>query len=103
MENQTSPTENLLINNANNTSPSSSSMCTDTQNPVKKPTRQWAAWTRQEEENFFNALRQVGKNFEKITCRVQSKNKDQVCTFLAISSFSKMLTLIITFLVTGNC
>jgi hypothetical protein len=24
-------------------------------------TRQWAAWTRQEEENFFNALRQVGK------------------------------------------
>ncbi|CAL4921722.1 unnamed protein product [Urochloa decumbens] len=45
---------------------------------VKKPTRQWAAWTRQEEENFFNALRQVGKNFEKITHRVQSKNKDQV-------------------------
>ncbi|KAJ0908567.1 putative transcription factor MYB-HB-like family [Helianthus annuus] len=27
---------------------------------------------------FFNALRQVGKNFEKITSRVQSKNKDQV-------------------------
>ncbi|KAJ4773109.1 TSL-kinase interacting protein 1 [Rhynchospora pubera] len=47
------------------------------QKPVKKP-RQWAAWTRQEEENFFNALRQVGKNFEKITRRVQSKNKDQV-------------------------
>lgn len=45
---------------------------------AKKPTRQWAAWTRQEEENFFNALRQVGKNFEKITHRVQSKNKDQV-------------------------
>ncbi|KAI4353603.1 hypothetical protein L6164_002539 [Bauhinia variegata] len=44
----------------------------------KKPTRQWAAWTRQEEESFFTALRQVGKNFEKITCRVQSKNKDQV-------------------------
>ncbi|XP_031477929.1 TSL-kinase interacting protein 1 isoform X2 [Nymphaea colorata] len=49
-----------------------------TQTPVKKPTRQWAAWTRQEEESFFNALRQVGKNFEKITSRVQSKNKDQV-------------------------
>jgi hypothetical protein len=48
------------------------------QKPAKKPTRQWAAWTRQEEENFFNALRQVGKNFEKITHRVQSKNKDQV-------------------------
>ncbi|XP_024028707.1 TSL-kinase interacting protein 1 isoform X2 [Morus notabilis] len=48
------------------------------QQPVKKPTRQWAAWTRQEEENFFTGLRQVGKNFEKITCRVQSKNKDQV-------------------------
>ncbi|KAJ0815285.1 putative transcription factor MYB/SANT family [Helianthus annuus] len=31
-----------------------------------------------EEESFFNALRQVGKNFEKITSRVQSKNKDQV-------------------------
>ncbi|KAF3441833.1 hypothetical protein FNV43_RR15748 [Rhamnella rubrinervis] len=48
------------------------------QQPAKKPTRQWAAWTRQEEESFFTALRQVGKNFEKITCRVQSKNKDQV-------------------------
>ncbi|GLT25704.1 hypothetical protein SLA2020_008160 [Shorea laevis] len=46
--------------------------------PAKKPTRQWAAWTRQEEESFFTALRQVGKNFEKITHRVQSKNKDQV-------------------------
>lgn len=83
---------------------------------VKRPTRQWAAWTREEEESFFTALRQVGKaiycrhiliyhcflfcisisqysivpyfvclllifcvqNFEKITCRVQSKNKDQV-------------------------
>ncbi|KAI3683816.1 hypothetical protein L1987_84331 [Smallanthus sonchifolius] len=43
--------------------------------PVKKQTRQWAAWTRQEEESFFTALRQ---NFEKITSRVQSKNKDQV-------------------------
>lgn len=49
-----------------------------TQQPAKRPTRQWAAWTRQEEESFFAALRQVGKNFEKITCRVQSKNKDQV-------------------------
>lgn len=46
--------------------------------PVKRQTRQWAAWTRQEEESFFNALRQVGKNFEMITCRVKSKNKDQV-------------------------
>ncbi|KAJ8537771.1 hypothetical protein K7X08_014311 [Anisodus acutangulus] len=46
--------------------------------PAKKQTRQWAAWTRQEEESFFSALRQVGKNFEKITSRVQSKNKDQV-------------------------
>ncbi|XP_073151311.1 TSL-kinase interacting protein 1 [Henckelia pumila] len=46
--------------------------------PIKKQTRQWAAWTRQEEESFFAALRQVGKNFEKITSRVQSKNKDQV-------------------------
>ncbi|GAV90591.1 Myb_DNA-binding domain-containing protein, partial [Cephalotus follicularis] len=48
------------------------------QQPTKKPTRQWAAWTRQEEECFFTALRQVGKNFDKITRRVQSKNKDQV-------------------------
>ncbi|KAK9733353.1 hypothetical protein RND81_04G062300 [Saponaria officinalis] len=47
-------------------------------NPVKRATRQWAAWTREEEESFFSALRQVGKNFQKITCRVQSKNKDQV-------------------------
>ncbi|XP_020393068.2 TSL-kinase interacting protein 1 isoform X5 [Zea mays] len=46
--------------------------------PAKKQTRQWAAWTHQEEEIFFNALRQVGKNFDKITHRVQSKNKDQV-------------------------
>ncbi|KAH9610896.1 hypothetical protein KSS87_015039 [Heliosperma pusillum] len=48
--------------------------------PTKRPTRQWAAWTREEEESFFTALRQVGKasNFQKITCRVQSKNKDQV-------------------------
>ncbi|CAK7343138.1 unnamed protein product [Dovyalis caffra] len=46
--------------------------------PEKRPTRQWAAWTRQEEESFFTALRQVGKNFEKITRHVQSKNKDQV-------------------------
>ncbi|CAN0926935.1 TSL-kinase interacting protein 1 [Linum grandiflorum] len=48
------------------------------QQPVKKQTRKWAAWTRQEEESFFTALRQFGKNFEKITKRVQSKNKDQV-------------------------
>ncbi|KAH9330298.1 hypothetical protein KI387_002406, partial [Taxus chinensis] len=54
-----------------NEAPSSSS-------PGKKPTRQWAAWTHEEEANFFIALRQVGKNFEKITNRVQSKNKDQV-------------------------
>ncbi|KAB2087250.1 hypothetical protein ES319_A04G090200v1 [Gossypium barbadense] len=57
---------------------SSTSNNTVPEQPAKKPTRQWAAWTRQEEESFFTALRQVGKNFEKITCRVQSKNKDQV-------------------------
>lgn len=50
----------------------------EVQKPAKRPTRQWAAWTREEEESFFTALRQVGKNFEKITSRVQSKNKDQV-------------------------
>ncbi|KVI09506.1 Homeodomain-like protein [Cynara cardunculus var. scolymus] len=44
-------------------------------NPATKQTRQWAAWTRQEEESFFNALHH---NFEKITSCVQSKNKDQV-------------------------
>ncbi|PWA75754.1 homeodomain-like protein [Artemisia annua] len=48
---------------------------TESNQPVKKQTRQWAAWTRQEEELYFTALRQ---NFEKITSRVQSKNKDQV-------------------------
>lgn len=57
------------------TPPSSSD---PSEKPAKKATRQWAAWTRQEEESFFNALRQVGKNFEKITLRVQGKNKDQV-------------------------
>ncbi|XP_039002991.1 TSL-kinase interacting protein 1-like isoform X2 [Hibiscus syriacus] len=57
---------------------SSTSNNTAPEQPAKRPTRKWAAWTRQEEESFFTALRQVGKNFEKITCRVQSKNKDQV-------------------------
>ncbi|PIA53341.1 hypothetical protein AQUCO_00900130v1 [Aquilegia coerulea] len=57
---------------------SSSPTIADSHQPAKKQTRQWAAWTRQEEECFFNALRQVGKNFDMITCRVQSKNKDQV-------------------------
>ncbi|XP_052176201.1 TSL-kinase interacting protein 1-like [Diospyros lotus] len=46
--------------------------------PERKETRQWAAWTHQEEESFFTALQQVGKNFEKITCCVQSKSKEQV-------------------------
>ncbi|KAF7834003.1 TSL-kinase interacting protein 1 [Senna tora] len=71
--------ETLSIRNGG---PGVSSSTTNTvlpQQPApKKPTRQWAAWTREEEESFFTALRQVGKNFEKITCRVQSKNKDQV-------------------------
>ncbi|XP_024443873.1 TSL-kinase interacting protein 1 isoform X2 [Populus trichocarpa] len=57
---------------------SSTPDCVETRQPEKRPTRQWAAWTRQEEESFFTALRQVGKNFEKITHHVQSKNKDQV-------------------------
>eukprot|EP00249_Psilotum_nudum_P015000 c25111_g1_i1 orf=225-2951(+) len=43
-----------------------------------KKTRHWEAWTHREEENFFIALRQFGKNFEKIRSRIQSKNKDQV-------------------------
>ncbi|CAH9050151.1 unnamed protein product [Cuscuta europaea] len=46
--------------------------------PARRQTRKWAAWTHEEEESFFSALRHVGKNFEKITNRVQSKNKDQV-------------------------
>ncbi|WOK98400.1 TSL-kinase interacting protein 1 isoform X1 [Canna indica] len=78
MENQTPSVDSLLIRDAKNTFLPFTSVSTNSQNPVKKPTRQWDAWTRQEEEKFFNALRQVGKNFEKITCRVQSKNKDQV-------------------------
>ncbi|VFQ72894.1 unnamed protein product [Cuscuta campestris] len=48
------------------------------QRPLRRETRKWAAWTREEEESFFSALRHVGKNFEKITSRVQTKNKDQV-------------------------
>lgn len=70
--------EDLLINDGDFSAPSSSLTAVNNQTPAKRPTRQWAAWTRQEEENFFNALRQVGKNFEKITSRVQSKNKNQV-------------------------
>ncbi|KAG0483913.1 hypothetical protein HPP92_011997 [Vanilla planifolia] len=57
---------------------SSASVAISSQKSGQKRTRQWAAWTRQEQENFFSALRQVGKNFEKITSRVQSKNKNQV-------------------------
>lgn len=70
--------ENIAIQERDHGVASSAPINIVPQQPVKKPTRQWAAWTRQEEESFFTALRQVGKNFEKITCRVQSKNKDQV-------------------------
>ncbi|KAI4364254.1 hypothetical protein MLD38_020371 [Melastoma candidum] len=70
--------ENLGVENADLSTAAFIDDHVQAQLPVKKPTRQWAAWTRQEEESFFSALRQVGKNFEKITCRVQSKNKDQV-------------------------
>ncbi|XP_043701182.1 TSL-kinase interacting protein 1-like [Telopea speciosissima] len=70
--------ENLLAKDGDCGVTTSSANVVSSQQPVKRQTRQWAAWTRQEEESFFNALRQVGKNFEKITCRVQSKNKDQV-------------------------
>lgn len=71
-------TESLLLNDGDYNLHSSTSVAISTQKPGQKRTRQWAAWTRQEQENFFSALRQVGKNFEKITCRVQSKNKNQV-------------------------
>ncbi|KAF8101820.1 hypothetical protein N665_0201s0134 [Sinapis alba] len=71
--------EGLMSNqNSNPNIASSAASISVTQFPAKKPTRQWAAWTHQEEESFFTALRQVGKNFAKITSRVQSKNKDQV-------------------------
>ncbi|XP_020207335.1 TSL-kinase interacting protein 1 [Cajanus cajan] len=76
---QLQPETVVSVQNGN---PGVSSAVANAVNPqqpaTKKPTRQWAAWTRQEEESFFTALRQVGKNFEKITSRVQSKNKDQV-------------------------
>ncbi|KAJ0258909.1 TSL-kinase interacting protein 1 [Hirschfeldia incana] len=73
------PIEEGLISNQNsNPNIATSASIAVTQFPAKKPTRQWAAWTHQEEESFFTALRQVGKNFAKITSRVQSKNKDQV-------------------------
>nr|CAD1839141.1 unnamed protein product [Ananas comosus var. bracteatus] len=78
MELQITPAENVLVKEVELSFTPPVSATVHTQKPAKRPTRQWAAWTRQEEENFFNALRQVGKNFEKITCRVQSKNKDQV-------------------------
>ncbi|KAH7511987.1 TSL-kinase interacting protein 1 isoform X1 [Ziziphus jujuba] len=70
--------ENIAVQEGEHGVASSNPIHVVPQQPAKKPTRQWAAWTRQEEESFFTALRQVGKNFEKITCRVQSKNKDQV-------------------------
>ncbi|CAA2953547.1 TSL-kinase interacting 1 isoform X1 [Olea europaea subsp. europaea] len=70
--------ENPGSKDGNSCEPSSSHDHISPQQPVKKQPRQWAAWTRQEEESFFTALRHVGKNFEKITCQVQSKNKDQV-------------------------
>lgn len=78
LESQAPLGETLFIKEGDFSVPSTSMTVVDDQKPAKKQTRQWAAWTRQEEENFFNALRQVGKNFEKITCRVQSKNKNQV-------------------------
>ncbi|XP_010516928.1 PREDICTED: TSL-kinase interacting protein 1 isoform X1 [Camelina sativa] len=70
--------EGHISNQNSNPNLLSSASISVSQFPAKKPTRQWAAWTHQEEESFFTALRQVGKNFEKITSRVQSKNKDQV-------------------------
>ncbi|XP_039022254.1 TSL-kinase interacting protein 1-like [Hibiscus syriacus] len=70
--------ENVPIQIGDHDVSSSTSNSTVPEQRAKKPTRQWAAWTRQEQESFFTALRQVGKNFEKITCRVQTKNKDQV-------------------------
>ncbi|KAJ0989812.1 hypothetical protein J5N97_008168 [Dioscorea zingiberensis] len=77
LEVQSASKDNVLLKDGDRLH-SSSLIDTDSPKPAKRQTRQWAAWTRQEEENFFNALRQVGKNFEKITCRVQSKNRDQV-------------------------
>ncbi|XP_020573144.1 TSL-kinase interacting protein 1 [Phalaenopsis equestris] len=71
-------TESALLNDVDYNFGPSTSVTSGTQKSGQKRTRQWAAWTRQEQENFFSALRQVGKNFEKITCRVQSKNKNQV-------------------------
>lgn len=70
--------ENISVQNGDLDVTSSTANYVQPKKPAKRPTRQWAAWTRQEEESFFTALRQVGKNFEKITRRVQSKNKDQV-------------------------
>ncbi|KAK1403389.1 hypothetical protein POM88_002994 [Heracleum sosnowskyi] len=48
------------------------------QQPVKKQRRQWDPWTHKEEESFFTALCQVGKDFKKISYIVQSKNSNQV-------------------------
>ncbi|CAH8357516.1 unnamed protein product [Eruca vesicaria subsp. sativa] len=79
LSNNQGPIEEGRVSNQNSDpNITSSASITVTQFPAKKPTRQWAAWTHQEEESFFTALRQVGKNFAKITSRVQSKNKDQV-------------------------
>ncbi|KAK4761308.1 hypothetical protein SAY87_006201 [Trapa incisa] len=65
--------EGTLTSDENAIAPAFTSDHTMLPQPDKRPTRQWAAWTREEEESFFSALRQVGKNFEKITCRIKSK------------------------------
>ncbi|KAL8516681.1 hypothetical protein ACS0TY_015081 [Phlomoides rotata] len=61
------------------------------QMPVKKVTRRWAAWTHSEEERFFAALWQ---NFEKITCHVESKDKEQVRHYYyrLVRKMNKMLS-----------
>eukprot|EP00002_Diphylleia_rotans_P041116 TRINITY_DN991_c0_g1_i2.p1 TRINITY_DN991_c0_g1~~TRINITY_DN991_c0_g1_i2.p1 ORF type:complete len:723 (+),score=119.62 TRINITY_DN991_c0_g1_i2:1263-3431(+) len=42
------------------------------------PKRSWESWNDAENEAFFEGLRLYGKNFEKITNTVRSKNKEQV-------------------------
>ncbi|KAF8397995.1 hypothetical protein HHK36_016921 [Tetracentron sinense] len=64
------PSENLFMKDGDSGLNSSTQNVVAPQQPVKKQTRQWAAWTRQEEESFFNALRQVRHYYYRLVRRM---------------------------------
>uniref|UniRef100_A0A0E0M556 SANT domain-containing protein n=1 Tax=Oryza punctata TaxID=4537 RepID=A0A0E0M556_ORYPU len=83
-------------------SPEESALCAvsdpnENEPKAKKKKRKFAAWTHQEEQCFFNALRQVGKDFDKITARVHGKNKDQLHFFHYVKIISCLQAVIVCF------